>query len=176
MQKNQAAHERTRSIFLNFTVVVVFVSLMLGFIIYFADSTPNIRKAALVNMAEQFTSSVSNAHWQWQGEGRPAIVIMISYARKLNEQKELVETGRRPIFMSNDGWPKAEHSSKGCEQLWKMVLNIPMDVEGFKIYAEYFDGSELSANKVYSTCRYRLSTGPYFEYKVGTGQVSKVMS
>ena len=176
MQRNQAAQERNRSVFLNFTVVIVFVSLMLGFILYFADNTPDIRKMALENMAEQFAASASNAHWQWQGEGRPSIVILISYAGKLNKQKELVETGRRPIFMSDLGWPKAEQSSKGCEQLWKMVLNVPMDVEGFKIYSEYFDGTKLGGNTLDSTCRYRLSTGPYFEYKVATGQVTKVMN
>ncbi|MFT4939350.1 MAG: hypothetical protein ACI88A_002390 [Paraglaciecola sp.] len=176
MQRNQAAQERNRSVFINFTVVIVFVSLMLGFILYFADNSPDIRKIALQNMANQFATSASNAHWQWQGEGRPDIVILISYAGNFNKRQELIETGRRPIFMGELGWPKAEQSSKGCEQLWNMVLNIPLDVEGFKIYSEYFDGTRLSGNALDSTCRYRLSTGPYFEYKIFSGQVSKVMS
>lgn len=176
MQKNQASQERMRSLFINLTVVVVFVSLMLGFILHFEESTPNIKRVVLENLALQYAESVNNAHWQWQGEGRPAIVMLVDYAPSLNQSGELVEKGRRAIFMSHLGWPKAEPSSQGCEQLWQMVLNIPLEINGFKIYAEYYDGVKLSDSALDSTCRYRLSVGPYFEYKVYTGQVSAVTS
>ena len=68
MKKNQAADERNRSLFINITVVVVFVSLMLAFIVYLNDGSTNLRRIALENLAEQFSTSVSNSHWQWQGD------------------------------------------------------------------------------------------------------------
>lgn len=174
MKRNEAADERSRSLFVNITVVVVFVSLMLGFILYLNDGSTNLRRIVLENLAEQFSTSVSNAHWQWQGEGRPQIVMLITYSNKLGENNTLVEKDRRPIFMSRLGWPKAEPTSQGCAEIWDMVLNMPMDIDGFKIFAEYYDGLKLSNNALDSVCRYRLSTGPYFEYKVFSGQVLKV--
>ncbi|MGS2721194.1 hypothetical protein [Paraglaciecola aestuariivivens] len=174
MKKIQASDERSRSFFINITVVIVFVSLMLGFLVYLNNETPNIKKLALENLAERFATGVSNAHWQWQGEGRPQIVVLITYANKLGNDKTLVETNRRPIFMSHLGWPKAEPSAKGCADIWNMVLNVPMEIEGFKVFAEYFDGVKLSDNALHSICRYRLSTGPYFEYSIYSGKVTKV--
>jgi len=174
MQKNQAADERSRSLFINITVVVVFVSLMLGFILYLNDGSTNLKRLALENLAEQFSTSVSNSHWQWQGEGRPQIVMLVTYANKLGENNTLIEKNRKPIFMSHLGWPKAEPSAEGCAEIWNMVLDTPMDIDGFKIFPEYYDGVKLSNNALDSVCRYRLSTGPYFEYKVFSGQVLKV--
>jgi hypothetical protein len=174
MKKNQAADEHSRGLFVNITVVVVFVSLMLSFIVYLNDGSTNLRRSALENLAEQFSTSVRNSHWQWQGEGRPQIVMLITYANTLGENKTLIETGRKPIFMTHLGWPKAEPTSEGCANIWNMVLNMPMDIDGFKIFAEYYDGLKLSNNALDSVCRYRLSTGSYFEYKVFLGQVLKV--
>jgi hypothetical protein len=174
MKRNQAADERSRSLFLNITVVVLFVSLMVNFIVYLNDGTTNLRRITLENVAEQFSTSVSNSHWQWQGEGRPQIVMFITYANKLGENNTLVEKERKPVFMSHLGWPKAELTSEGCADIWNMVLNMPMDIDGFKVFAEYYDGLKLTNNALDSVCRYRLSTGPYFEYKVFSGQVLKV--
>jgi hypothetical protein len=176
MQQNQASQERMRSLFINLTVVVVFVSLMLGFILYFEESKPNIKQVVLESLAIQYAGSVNTAHWQWQGEGRPAIILLVDYAPGLAQSNALVEKDRRPIFMSHLGWPQAQPSSQGCEKLWKMVLNTPLEIHGFRIFAEFYDGVKLSDNALDSTCRYRLSVGPYFEYQVYTGQVSKVTS
>jgi hypothetical protein len=173
MKRNQATDQRSRSIYINITVVMVFVGLMVAFIVYLNDGSTNLKRIALESLAEQFSTSVSNSHWQWQGEGRPQIVMLITYADKLGENNTLVETAKRPIFMSHLGWPKAEPTSEGCADIWNMMLNIPMDIDGFKVFAEYYDGLKL-ANPLDSVCRYRLSTGPYFEYKVFSGQVLKV--
>ena len=174
MKIKQAADERSRSLFINITVLVVFISLMLGIIVHLNDGSTNLKRLALGNLAEQFSTSVSNSHWKWQGEGRPQIVMLITYANKLGENNTLIETERKPIFMSHLGWPKAEPTSEGCADIWNMVLNIPMDKDGFKVFAEYYDGLQLTNNALDSVCRYRLSTGPYFEYKVFSGQVLKV--
>ena len=79
-------------------------------------------------------------------------------------------------MMTHLGWPRLEPTSKGCAVLWQEILDLDLEVEGFKMYAEFFDGVQLSNNALASICRYRLSTGPYFEYKVYTGQVSKIIS
>ena len=171
MKRNQAADERSRSLFLNITVVMVFVALMVRFIVYLNDGSSNLKRIALDNLAEQFSSSVSHSHWQWQSEGRPQIVMSSTYANKLGKNNTLIETQSRPVSMSHLGWPKAEPTSEGCSDIWNMVLNIPMDIEGFKILAEYYDGIKLTSNALDSVCRYRLSTGPYFEYKVFSGHV-----
>lgn len=176
MKKNEATEERNRSLLLNIVVVVVFVGLMLGFIGYLNDSTPDVRRMQLEQMAERFNTSVHHAHWQWQAEGRPEIVMLVSYANKLGEDKKLVATDRKPIFMNGQGWPKAEFSALGCEKIWNMVLNTSMDIDGFKVIAEFYDGNKLTGNEVDSICRYRLSSGPYFDYKVRFGQVLKVQS
>lgn len=175
MQKNQASEERNRSVFLNVTVVLVFVGLMLSFIVYFNESRPNMRRIGLETLAESFRESVNNAHWQWQAEGRPEIVVLSMFSPRLDDNKTLVETDQRPIFVNQDGWPKADPTSKGCERIWNMVLNIPMEIQGFKVIAEYYDGLKLAESKMASVCRYRLSTGPYFEYKVNTGEVINVV-
>jgi hypothetical protein len=171
MRREQATNEHYRSLFINITVVVVFVSLMLSFILYLNDGSTQFRRLALENLAEQFSTNVSNSHWQWQGEGRPQIVMSITYANKLGDNNALVETDKKLIFMSRRGWPKAELTSKGCVNIWNMMLDMPMDIDGFKIFGEYYSGLELSNNPLDSVCRYRLSTGPYFEYKVFFGQV-----
>ncbi|MFT2092271.1 hypothetical protein [Paraglaciecola sp. 2405UD69-4] len=174
MKKSEVTEENNRSLFIKVIVVLVFTSLMLGIIVYLNKGSTNVRRVALENLADQFASSVRNAHWQWQGEGRPQIIMLITYANKLGENKQLIETSRKPIFMTHEGWPKAEPTSEGCAEIWDMALNMPMEVKGFKILAEYYDGVKLNNEPLDSVCRYRLSTGPYFEYKVFTGQVLPV--
>jgi hypothetical protein len=174
MNKNQASDEVNRSLFINITVVLVFVSLTWSFVFYLNKDTTNLRRVAFDNLTEQFSSNVSSSHWQWQSEGRPRMMMLISHKNRLNKNKRLVETDRKPIFMSPLGWPKAEPTLKGCADIWKMMLNTPMDIEGFKITAKYYDGLTLTNKALNSVCRYQLSTGPYFEYKIFLGQVSKV--
>jgi len=176
MQRNKASQERLRSMFVNLSMVGVFVSLMLAFILYFEENSDNIDQVVLENLAVQYAESVNNAHWQWQREGRPETVMLMDYAPSLNQSNDLVAKDSRAIFINDKGWPEAEKSSKGCEKLWQMLLNLPLEISGVKIYAEFYDGLKLSGNALDSRCRYRLSLGPYFEYKVRHGQVSKVSS
>ena len=174
MQKNQAAEERNRSVFFNVTVVVLFVVLMVSFIVYFNQNAPNLRRVTFENLAKSFASSVHNVHWQWQAEGRPEIILLSVFAPRLDDQNSVVETEKRPVFLNELGWPKADGSRLGCEQIWDSILNMPMEIEGFRVLAEYYDGTKLSGKYTDSRCRYRLSTGPYFEYKVFTGEVLAV--
>ncbi|MDP5031381.1 hypothetical protein [Paraglaciecola sp.] len=173
MQKNQASEERNRSVFFNVSVVFVFVALMVIFIVYFYVTAPNIKRVNLDNLANSFTTSVNSAHWQWQAQGRPEIIIMSTFAPRLDDEKTLVEVDKHPVFMNAQGWPKAEFTGQGCEEIWSMVLNTSLQSEGFRVIAEFYDGVKLSGDTLQSRCRYRLSTGQYFEYKVFTGEVIK---
>lgn len=159
---------------LNLSVVLLFVGLMLSYIIYFNESKPNLKLVRFETFAESFKTSVQKAHVQWQAEGQPDIVILSTFTPRLDDNESLVETDKHPIFMSIAGWPKAEFSGLGCERIWDMVLNTPLSIKGFKVIAEYYDGVNLSGNSVDSRCRFRLSGGAYFEYKVHTGEVLDV--
>ncbi|MEP1383165.1 MAG: hypothetical protein ABJK64_05155 [Paraglaciecola sp.] len=176
MKKGQEPEKNTQSMFVSISAIVVFSSLMLGIIVYLYSGSTNIKRIALENLAEQFATNIQNAHWQWQGEGKPEILMLVSYTSQIGEKETVTETSRKPIFMTHDGWPKAASTSKGCAKIWDMVLNAPMTIEGFKVIAEYYDGLKLTNNPLDSTCRFRLSTGPYFEYKPHSGLVSQVKS
>ena len=157
-------------------VLVVFVGLMTSFIFYFNENEPDMKKITMEAMADQFTKAVSNAHWQWQAEGRPSIVMVIQYEARLDNNQDLVEKSRRPIIMSHLGWPRVEPTSKGCGELWQMVLNVPLEVEGFKVIPEFYDGVALTGNALDAKCRFRVSVGPQFDYKIYTGLVGPVTS
>lgn len=175
MDRNQSAQESTRTLFINILILVVFVGLLTSFIFYFNKNEPDLKRVAMETLAEQFTKSVNNAHWQWQAEGRPSLVMVIEYEPRLGNNQDLIEKDRRPITMSHLGWPRVEPTSEGCGKLWGMVLDVRLEVEGFKVYPEYFDGVELSGNALDAKCRFRMSVGPQFEYNIYTGQVSKVV-
>lgn len=167
MQHKTSKSDSSRSIFVNLTVVAVFTTLMVSFIMYFYQSEPDVKRLTLATLADQFSLSATNAHWQWQAEGRPDLIMLVHYDNNGSE------TDRRPISMSKQGWPRMDSTSLGCGKLWEMVLNIPLAIKGFKVYAEFYDGLKISGNEKDSKCRYRLSTGPYFEYMVFSGQVTK---
>ena len=168
MHKNQASEERSRSVFINIVVVIVFVTLMLTFILYFNKSVPDIKRLALQEYAQQIGKSTLNAHWQWQNEGRPSMIMQIQYDTGGNE------TDRRALQMSHLGWPKVEPTSLGCAAFWNKLLNTPLEIKGFKLYAEFYNGVQLTNDTKTSVCRFRLSTGPHFDYGVDRGQVSKL--
>ena len=174
MNRNESGQESTRTLFINIVILVVFVGLLTSFIFYFNKNEPDLKKVTMEALADQFTKSVNNAHWQWQAEGRPSIVMVIQYEARLDNNQDLVEKSRRPITMSHLGWPRVEPTSEGCGKLWRMVLNVPLEVEGFRVYPEFYDGVALSGNALDGKCRFRVSVGPQFEYKIYTGQVGPV--
>lgn len=174
MDRLEAGQESARYLLGKIVVLVVFVSIMGGLIFYFNKNEPDIKRMTLISLAEQFSTSVTNAHWQWQAEGRPQIVMLVHYAPRLDDDQQLIEKDRRPIQMSHLGWPKSSATSEGCGKLWEMVLNMPLSIEGFRVFPEYFAGSEGNEPSRDSRCRFRLSVGPYFDYHINTGRVSDV--
>lgn len=168
---NVSGQNTSRRLLINLATIAVFVSLMLAFIVYFYQNEPDAKRTTLKVLISQFSVSVTNAHWQWQAEGRPQLIMLVHYESNPGSQGELVEKDRRPVAINSQGWPKIQNSSAGCGKLWRMILNLPLDIQGFKVYAEYFSATPSQGAK----CRYRLSTGPYFEYFPQSGKVSTLM-
>lgn len=176
VQKSSLNQESSNSLLKKLGILVAFVAAMLAIILYFYDSTPDIKSLIMKERAEQFSTSVTNAHWQWQAEGKPQIVMLIHYEKSKDNPQSLVEKDRRPILMSHIGWPKTDPTSEGCAKLWQMILNQPLEVDGFRVFAEYFSDANREDGEEDSKCRFRLSVGPKFEYRVLTGEVSEVKS
>jgi len=153
---------------------MVFIGLMTSFIFYFNNSAPDLKYLAMENLQQRFSQSVTNSHWQWQAQGRPNMIMLIHYESRPGTNDEPVEKDRRPIAMSLNGYPRAEASSEGCGKVWQMILNMPMQVESFKVFAEYFADPNENDNVDEAKCRFRLSVGPSFEYMLANGQVGAV--
>ncbi|GAA0374038.1 hypothetical protein GCM10009092_42830 [Bowmanella denitrificans] len=167
MSDQSVSDNNLQRLMIQIIIVVAFALLMVFFIWYLNDSEDDIKKVSLEMLADEMAEAVVSARWQWEAEGRPARILQIRY----NSQGK--EVDRRPIAMSHIGWPRVEPNSEGCAALWQSVLNVPLEVESFKVYPEYFDGVAISGKALDSTCRFRLSTGPFFEYRIYTGQVIK---
>lgn len=176
MDIRERGREDTLSLFSKLMILFVFAGLLTAAIFYLNKNEPNYKRIAMEALADQFQKSVTNAHWQWQVEGRPSLVIVVTYENTLDHSQQLIEKDRRPVAMSHLGWPRAEPSSEGCGELWDMILNQRLLVEGFRIYPEFYNGVDQTGNALDAFCRYQLSVGPYFDYKIYTGQVGKVMS
>lgn len=159
--------EQGRRLFMGLVIFIIIVIFMSTLIWYVSESEPEINKVAMNSAADSFTTSVVNAHWQWRAEGNPNRIILIEYNRAQQE------VDRRPVNMSHLGWPKVEPHREGCEQLWKSILGIPMTIQGFRVKADYYNGLDVTGNILDSYCRFGLSVGPYFDYKVYTGVVTK---
>ena len=167
MSGHDVSEHNQRSLLMNIVIVTIVVGLMATAISMVYHSEPDIKKVALANFAESFSKSVTNAHWQWRAEGKPIRILQIQY----NEQG--VERNRTPIPMSHLGWPLVTPDKQGCIKLWGAVLDVPMYVNRSPVYADYYDGVKNDDNALESKCRYRLSAGPYFDYKIYTGEVIK---
>ncbi|MDF2179136.1 hypothetical protein P2G88_12825 [Aliiglaciecola sp. CAU 1673] len=149
------------------SVVVVFTSLMSFAIWYLHESEPDLAGTTMEMLADRMAKNVVGAKWQWEAEGRPARILQVIY----DEQGK--EVDRRPIAMSHLGLPRVEPDKKGCNELWRALLNVPMQVTEYKVFAEYYSGEQLTGNALDSTCRFRVSIGPSFDYKIYTGQIKK---
>ncbi|MEP4891244.1 MAG: hypothetical protein ABJV04_14550 [Aliiglaciecola sp.] len=175
MDKNQAGQESSSQLFGKIVVLIVFVTILTSFVLYFNKSSPDMKYIAMENLQQRFSQSVINSHWQWQAEGRPRIIILVHYESQPDGDKQAVEKDRRPIEMGLNGYPKTAPSTEGCEKLWQTILNVSMSVEGFKVYPEYFTDTDPEDAVNDAKCRFRLSVGPYFEYQIASGQVGPLL-
>jgi hypothetical protein len=165
MKDRDIAESSQSKLISNIVIVLLFLGAMASAIAYFNNSEPNIKAEIMDNLAEQFSRNVTNAHWQWQAEGRPQMIMLVQYD---NEGKE---RGRQPLRMSSSGWPFVDDNSDSCENLWQGILYIPLRVDGFRVIGEYFENNTDDQAVTERRCRFRVSTGPYFDYYVNSGRV-----
>ncbi|NMH59946.1 hypothetical protein [Alteromonas ponticola] len=127
---------------------------------------PDLKANVLQQLAVKFERSAVSSYYQWEAENRPEMIMFVHY------NAEGKETDRRPVRIARNGWPKVIPSSEGCEDLWRMLINVPMIIDGFKVFGEFFPG-KLEDDKIISArCRFRLSSGPYFDYHIDNGSVN----
>lgn len=166
MKTQKKANEEQRKLFIGIVSTLVFAVLMGTLIIYFYEEEPNLKKKILEQIGKKLEDSAISAHWQWRAEGNPEMIMLVHYNRAGKE------TDRRPVRMGLNGWPHVENTSEGCKKLWQMLLNQPMEVDGFRVLGEYFQADDDGETLNSAFCRYRLSAGDYFDYAFNTGDVT----
>ena len=145
--------------FVNLLSIGAFVTIMVTLIAVFHESPPNRQAIALQQYGERLAHAAINAHWQWQAENKPSMILLIHYN---DEGKEI---DRRPVRMAHTGWPDVPSNSKGCEKLWQMLLNEPMRADGYRVFGEYYHAENADGPR----CRFRVASGDRFDYYVKTG-------
>lgn len=171
MQDRDIAESSQRKLLSNIIIVVVFMSVMASAIVYFNQSEPKLKEEIMDNLAAQFSRNVLSAHWQWQAEGRPQMIMLVQYEADPEPNGLARERGRQPLRMTSNGWPFVDDNSDSCESLWQNILYIPAEVDGFRVIGEYYE-DDLDENGVMiRRCRFRVSTGTYFDYYVNSGRV-----
>ncbi|MBU3020636.1 hypothetical protein [Aestuariibacter sp. A3R04] len=166
MKTQNSANEEQRKQYIGIVSIIVFALLMGMLIVHLYEEEPNLKKQLLGQFGKKLEDSAISAHWQWRAEGNPEMIMLVHYnlAGK--------ETDRRPVRMGLNGWPKVERTSEGCKKLWQMLLNQPMEVDGFRVHGEYYRADHEDDETDNAYCRYRLSAGDYFDYAVSTGDVT----
>lgn len=162
-----SSSRRTFATMINVIFISMVLILMSVFIFYFNKGESHYQTVALSTAADNFATVVTNAHWEWQSKGSPNRIILVDY----NEMGK--ETNRRPITMGEVGYPRVEPSTEGCAKLWDTILDMPLTLNNFNIKPEFFDGLEQTGKILDTKCRYTITFGPYFEYYVFTGRVTK---
>jgi len=166
LSRQAVADNSNKKLFMNIVIVVLFASLMAWFIRYYMHSEPDLHSAVLEGFSRQFESASSNAHWRWQASGRPERIMLLHFDAQGNEKD------RSAVRMAHYGRPWVEQSSDGCAKLWSTLLNIPAMVNGFRVIAEYYPNRDDTRPEALGHCRYRLSSGAYFDYAIDTGDVT----
>lgn len=163
-----AKHEKklssNQSLILSLGIALLFAALLITMIYRLNTREPNTVDVnlELQRLGKMLEQSAMNAHWKWLANKKPYRLLLTHY------NDEGSEIGRTPVVMSRDGWPQVSPTSEGCSALWRSLLTEPMMMGEFKIYGEFYRAqSQAQPDK----CRFRLSTGGYFDYYISTGTV-----
>ncbi|BDX08126.1 hypothetical protein [Planctobacterium marinum] len=162
------AEASTKGVLINFIIIVIMFVLIATFVWYFDKNEPNVQKTALMNAADKFNNLVIAAHWQWRAKGEPERIMLVDY--NIDTQKE---TNRLPVKMSDLGWPRVEPNMDGCKKVWDMILDMPLQLDTFRVRAEFFDGINNGGKILDSKCRFSITAGAWFDYYIYTGRVQK---
>ncbi|QPG05841.1 hypothetical protein IT774_00740 [Salinimonas marina] len=154
-----------RRFWLNIVFVVTFVGMLLVMMTYLNTTEPNLRQQKLKALSQKMQTSATRTRYQWQVEGKPAAIMLIHY--NANGQ----EVGRKPVQVGASGLPRVTDKQSYCERLWRVLTNTELQVEGFKIRAEYQTAGN-DASQTSAVCRFGYSRGSAFYYVIDTGKVS----
>lgn len=166
MKSQQTARNERRRVFIGIVFTLFFAVLMGSAIVYFYNPEPNVKGMLLKQYGDKLEDSAVTAHYQWDAEGRPEMIMLVHY----NAQGK--EVDRRPVRMAYGGWPKVEKTSEGCKKLWKMMLNQPLEIQGFLVRGAYYKGDLFGDEENNAYCRFSLSGGDFFDYKINGGDVT----
>ncbi|RDV25554.1 hypothetical protein DXV75_09690 [Alteromonas aestuariivivens] len=166
MSRKRAAKNGHLKMLMQVSLVFLLGGIMATFITRLYRVEPNMQADLLQQLGDRMESSATHAYWQWRAEGQPERIMLVHY------DKQGKETDRRPVSLSHTGLPKVEPTSEGCQRLWRMLLNVPMQIDGFRIVGEYYQGELVNSEPLNAYCRYRLSVGASFDYAVTSGKVT----
>lgn len=163
MSKTEKSDFNKRQLLISIAVVIIFGAILGVVISRLNNSEVNYDGIALKKLALTLEESATSAHWRWRAQNSPDRLLLTHYDKSGNE------IGRSPVSMSKRGWPKVLPSSEGCEKLWNSLLTVPMEVNEFKVFGDYYRESSDYNNS--ARCRFRLGVGDYFDYYVADGKV-----
>lgn len=164
MEQREVDVVNFRSQFMNILVVIIIAIAMVAAIMYFYRSEPDYQRQTMRLYASTYINNVRLANANWQVEGKPLRVMLVQY-------DNTGQAGERyPVVMGKSGWPSPQGEQAGCEKLWRGLIGTPLNIENFKVMADYIRPNS-DSNKQ-GICRYRLSTGPYFEYDPNSGRLN----
>lgn len=153
-----------RRFWLNIVFVVTFAGILLAMIAYLNTTEPNLRHEKLTALSQTMQTSATRTRYQWQVEGRPAAIMLIHY------NADGQELGRKPVQVGAGGLPRVASTQSDCERLWRVLTNTQLQVEGFKIRAD-FQKAGNDASPTSAVCRFGYSRGSAFYYVIDTGKV-----
>jgi len=153
-------------IFFHSLIAVAFALALSIIIFHFSEVEPDFKGAVLEKLGLKMENSAIHAHWKWKAEEKPERIMLLHYNARGRE------IDRRPVTMFHNGWPRVEPGSKGCQKLWRMLVSEPMLIDGFKIYGDYYTGETVNGETPNARCRFRMSSGRFFDYAVNRGEVT----
>ncbi len=165
MVKDKSTISKVWILLLKLVVLGVFCGGLLYAITSVNQSMPTKYGVDISDKGKLFSEKVINAHYRWLAQERPEMIMLPHY------NKSGAEVGRTFLRMARYGWPNIERNDDGCARLWRQLLNEPNMLDGLKVFSDYYGGKTVDGKQSNAICRYRLGTGPHFDYKLYTGEV-----
>lgn len=154
-----------------FIVIVALVgALMAIFINYFIKNEAQFIQAGFATAAQNFNTKVSAVHAQWMMDRQPSIVYLASLNSEI----------KQAVSVNKAGWIDAEQAQLPCENIWQLVMEVPMrtmkfSVSAIEVHTVYRKLQNEQGTAEKKLCRYVLRDGSYFQYNRAKGKVSNVI-
>ena len=153
MERQGNAEQKERTLIELIAIGVLITMMMASFVHYYFKQESTFVDTGLRSIANQFSTQVQAVRGQWLMDGQPNIVKQ----KETNGDVSLVS-------VNQNGWP----DSKNCQQLWQIVLQVPMQIMNQPISVIELQHTDNKSEKV---CRYRLASGQFFDYLPLSGQI-----